>query len=722
MISVTSRRYRMEWLLLGMVLLIVGALIGYWLYAERLRMENVERDRLQVQARVIAENLARQLEGVGNALAGVRDDLPQWSGETMSVAPSRRLKVLSSVMPGVSALIVANAEGTVLDSNRDEFIGTNLRERDSFKAARAGADPARLYISEPHKTQLGVFSISLSLVLADPEGKFAGIVAAILDPEHFNTLLRSVLYAPDMRVVMVHWDGKAFVFVPPNERMVGVDLAKPGSFFNQHRESGQAATLLINRSILTGEDRMMASRTVDRAGLPMDKPLTIHVSRELSAVYFHWRKEAIAYGAFFGLIAVASMLGLHLLQRRRRAFDRLAAMNEKERSDSAERLELALAGADLGLWDWHVPSGKVSHSERWSSMLGYRTGEIESRISSWEQLVHPDDMPSARAMLDAHLKGETKAYESEHRMRHKDGGWLWILDRGKVVERDAAGAPVRVVGTHMDITERKRAEAARARLEAQARESQKMDALGTLAGGVAHDFNNILAAIAGNAELARQDVGPLHVALESLEEIRKASHRAKDLVQQILAFGRRQVLQRRVMSLAPIVEESVRLLRGTLPAGVSLSVECAPDTPAVLADATQIQQVLLNLCGNAWQAMQGQERPAAISVSLAPHQANDLPYHGSERRRAGTRIMLRPGRYACLTVRDTGPGMDRVTRLRIFEPFFTTKPMGKGTGLGLAVVYGIVQDHGASIAVQSAPGEGAVFRVYFPAVPALEVP
>ena len=717
MIAGTPRRYRNEWFLLGIVLLIFGVILGYWLYAQRAQIETLESDRLQAQARVIDENLGRQLEGVRNALAGVRQDLTQWTGDRMSVVPSHRLNALTDAMPGVHSLLIVDAEGTILDSNQREQVGTRLDEAEYFDAMRAAADPARLYVSSPHENRPGIVSIDVSLVLTDPRGKFAGIVYAGLDPEYFDVLLSSVLYAPDMHVALAHWDGAVFLVVPPNKVVAGMDLAAPGSFISRHRESGQAATLLTGRSMAAGEDRIMASRTVIRAGLRVDKPLVILVSRELSAMYLPWRREAMAYGAFFGLIAAAATLWLHLMQRRRRAFDRLAAMHEKERSDSAERLELALAGADLGLWDWHVPSGKVSRNERWSSMLGYPTGEIETQFSSSEKLVHPEDLPSALAKLDAHLEGVTAAYESEHRMLHKDGRWVWILDRGKVVERDAAGAPVRMVGTHMDITERKRAEAAHARLEAQLRESQKLEALGTLAGGVAHDFNNILAAIMGNAELARQDVGPGHAALESLQEILTASRRAKELVQQILAFGRRQAHERRVMSLAPVVEESVRLLRSTLPAGVGLSVECAPDTPAVLADATQVEQVLLNLCSNAWQAMQGQERPAVIAVSLAPHLASGASYDGPERRSRGGRVVLPPGRYACLAVSDTGPGMDRKTRLHLFEPFFTTKPVGKGTGLGLAVVHGNVQDHGASIAVQSAPGEGATFRIYFPAAP-----
>ncbi len=261
-----------------------------------------------------------------------------------------------------------------------------------------------------------------------------------------------------------------------------------------------------------------------------------------------------------------------------------------------------------------------------------------------------------------------------------------------------------VLAAARDITERKRDEARRVQLEAQLRESQKMEALGTLAGGVAHDFNNALAAILGNVELARQDVGPGHPALESLEEIDKASRRSKDLVQQILTFGRRQKLERKATSLALVVVETARLLRATLPAQVSLRLDCKADTPPVLADATQIKQILLNLGSNASQAVQDQGHPGVIEVCLDAHTQREA------------RNGLAAGRYACLTVRDNGSGMDEATRARMFEPFFTTKPIGKGTGLGLSVVHGIVQAHDASVEVDSAPGEGTTLRIYFPAV------
>ena len=258
------------------------------------------------------------------------------------------------------------------------------------------------------------------------------------------------------------------------------------------------------------------------------------------------------------------------------------------------------------------------------------------------------------------------------------------------------GTVTQIAGVCRNVTQRIREEEAR-------REIQKLESLGVLAGGVAHDLNNALAAILGNVELARQDAGPNHPALLSLDEIGKAGRRAKDIVRQILAFGRRQTLERKATSLTLVVVESARLLRATLPATVTLAVDCKSDTPAVLADATQIKQILLNLCHNALHAVQNQARAGKIEVRLEAHT------------QAEARGDLRPGRYACLSVRDNGSGMDDATRSHIFEPFFTTKPKGKGTGLGLSVTHGIVQAHEASIEVESTPGEGSAFRVYFPA-------
>jgi signal transduction histidine kinase len=275
--------------------------------------------------------------------------------------------------------------------------------------------------------------------------------------------------------------------------------------------------------------------------------------------------------------------------------------------------------------------------------------------------------------------------------------------------RDEYGNIIEIEGAFQDITERKKTEQTRASLEAQLRESQKMEAIGTLAGGIAHDFNNMLGTILGNVELARQDASANWQALVSLDEIQKAGHRARDLVQRILSFSRRQPTARRVMSLPSVVEESARLLRAVLPGGVRFECHCAAGTPFVAADPTQVKQVLLNLGANAAHAMEG--RPGSIDMHC-----EDITLDAASAR---FDLNLRPGRYARVVVSDTGHGMDAATLRRIFEPFFTTKPAGKGTGLGLSVVHGIMQAHEGAIVAHSEPGKGSRFELYFPSASAV---
>ena len=257
-----------------------------------------------------------------------------------------------------------------------------------------------------------------------------------------------------------------------------------------------------------------------------------------------------------------------------------------------------------------------------------------------------------------------------------------------------------------DLTARKKAEERRQELEVQLRESQKMQAVGTMAGGIAHDFNNILHAILGNVELAKADAstpGTDARVLESLHEIDKAARRARDLVRQILAFSRNEAPQRHAVQLADLMRETERLVRVTLPKAIRLEVLTPARLPPILADATQVEQALLNLCTNAVQALgAGPGRVRMQAQVLWPE---------SQLRK---RLQLPPGACVALEVADDGPGMDASTRARIFEPFFTTKPVGQGTGLGLPVVHGVMRTHGGAIDVRSAPGEGCCFTLYFP--------
>ena len=380
---------------------------------------------------------------------------------------------------------------------------------------------------------------------------------------------------------------------------------------------------------------------------------------------------------------------------------------------SEERLQRALDASGLCLWDLDTESGSVYLSEGWSLQLGGPAEVTRTTFAALLDRVPESERPPLMEAFIAAAKDPHVRYRVEHRVRKDDGQWIWNLSEGRVVERDAEGQALRLVGTNRDITDRKHAEATRRGLEAQLRESQKMEAVGTLAAGIAHDFNNILGAILGNLALAREDVGASHAALPCLEQINKSALRARSLVQQILAFGRNQPQELVNRPLRPLVQETLTLMRSTLPAGVNLEAALA-DTPLhVLTDPTQFQQVLMNLCTNAWHALQGQA--GRIGVGLERIVLPAGPGHPS--RRVGD---LAPGEYAHVWVSDTGCGMDAATRARIFEPFFTTKPVGQGTGLGLSVAHGIVAAHHGAIGVDSVLGQGSTFRVYLPLVDAEE--
>jgi PAS domain S-box-containing protein len=354
------------------------------------------------------------------------------------------------------------------------------------------------------------------------------------------------------------------------------------------------------------------------------------------------------------------------------------------------------------------PVGRITLANRQAEMLfGYSREELIG-LQVDKLMPQADKRDHERSRQQYFLNPVSRTMggvEADLRARRKDGTTLPVDISLNPLHSDEG---MLVVATVRDITDRLQAEQQRQGLEAQLRQAHKMEAIGTLAGGIAHDFNNIVSAIIGNVELAREDVGAGHPAIESLDEIRKASRRARDLVSQILAFSRQQPQSRHAVALSAVVEEVVTLLRATLPAGIELGTALAADAPSVVADPTQIHQILMNLCTNAWHAMD--EARGRIDLRL------DSVVLGEDAAR--THAELGPGRYARLSVKDNGKGMDAVTRERIFEPFFTTKEVGEGTGLGLSVVHGIMRSYHGAITVDSRPGSGTTFQLYFPAADA----
>ncbi|MBD3237799.1 MAG: PAS domain S-box protein [Candidatus Eisenbacteria bacterium] len=308
--------------------------------------------------------------------------------------------------------------------------------------------------------------------------------------------------------------------------------------------------------------------------------------------------------------------------------------------------------------------------------------------------LHPqEDLRQLRATFMQQLSGESSLARGI-RVRRKDGSTFYAdINSAPMV----LGGKTYLMGLFRDVTEQRKTEAALQR-------AQRLEAIGTLAGGIAHDFNNILYAIVGYARLVLDELPEESASRQHLEQVLAAADRASDLVRRILDFGRQTIQEPRVMRLQPVVEETVRFTRETLPATIRIERRIQAACGAVKADAAQMQQLLLNLCSNSARAM----LVAGGQLTVALEETE--PTREARRACPG----LRPGRYARLMVSDTGGGMDDETLERIFEPYFTTRPHGEGTGLGLAAVHGIVQQHGGAIHVESHPGQGTQFAIYLP--------
>ena len=501
---------------------------------------------------------------------------------------------------------------------------------------------------------------------------------------------------------------------------------------------------------------------------------------------------------------------------------------EKNLFQKNEQLELVMQGANIGWWDWDIPSGKELYNDILPKLLGYKLNEIEPDIKWWEDKIHPDDLKQVRIVLQEHFDGKTEFFINKHRLKSRTGKWKWFFDHGKVVSRDKAGKPIRMIGTLRDIDNQHRSEEAlreseerfrnlmeyipgisiqgyntegtvrywnkasehvygytaeeavgknlgdliipedvkpqflkaleigrmatisdellpagevtllhkdgspinvysihtvvciegketlmfcldvdlseRKRLEEQLRHVQKMEAIGTLAGGIAHDFNNILAGIMGYATLVKRSLDRGSPLLPDMDSIERLSQRAADLTGALLAFARKGKYNPQVLNINNVVDNVLKVIGQTAKKGIAIETEMPPDISNTEADEGQIHQFLMNLCINACEAM---AEGGTLTIRTGDAETDEA----FSNRHPG----LQEGPCISISVSDTGSGMDAGTLERIFEPFYTTKEEKAGTGMGLAMVIGIVEGHGGCIEVESEPGEGSTFTVYLPA-------
>ncbi|PYR29900.1 MAG: hypothetical protein DMF92_10330 [Acidobacteria bacterium] len=366
-----------------------------------------------------------------------------------------------------------------------------------------------------------------------------------------------------------------------------------------------------------------------------------------------------------------------------------------ERRRLEVRTEFALAAARIGIGETDLDTGRMIWSESKSALFGIALASFGGTTEAFFALVHPEDRPALRQEVAAALANGSHDLVTEFRTIWPDGSLHWVQDRARIAY-DPAGRPLRALGVGLDVTDRKL-------LEAQFRQSQKMEAIGMLAGGVAHDFNNMLTVILGFSELLAEQIRPDKPIGRDLKEIVGAAQRAAALTRQLLAFSRKQVLVVTPLDLTTVVREVESMLRRLLGEQITIKTELADDLDPVTADVTQLEQVLMNLSVNARDAM-----PKGGVLTLATRNIT------LDRAYAAAHPGANAGSCAALSVSDTGTGMSPETRERIFEPFFTTKERGQGTGLGLAAVYGIVKQMNGYIEVESHPARGSTFTIYLP--------
>jgi PAS domain S-box-containing protein len=699
--SPRSRSIRFKRLRLGAValgVLVILAFAGSSAYDAWRAYHNsiVATDReLGNVARALAEQTAWTWQGIDLLL---RDTARWYQNDSPKIAPERLDEVLANRTAGVRQVrLLTIVDGQGIQRHRSRGSSPphlDVSDRSYFIAQR-DLTSTGLFMSEPVVTRSeGRAGIVLSRRLEDDSGRFSGVVTAIVDLEELKQFYGAVDLGGGSAIHLLREDGTLLVRNPPTPSMVGQKFPQLVA-----AQFGQGKRLL---NPIDGKRDFIAVARV------RDTPLELTVTREEEVALLPWRDEATRLGVRTLIITVLGVLTIAGLSRQLRRVE----AGERALRDSEERYALAMEGANEGHWDWDIPTDRLFLSPKMKMLAGQSTDSAITTRSQWlaQIVIHPDDMAGFDAALRDHFEGRTPRYECEYRVRHPDGEWRWVLARGRCL-RDATGKPYRFVGSAMDITAEKKAQIDKERLEAQLRQSQKMEAMGTLAGGIAHDFNNILGAILGYGELAYQHSAAGSALRRYLDNVMHAAGRAKALVDRILGFSRSGLGERVPVNVQSVIEETLELLAASLPAGIRLEKTLDAGDAAVIGDATHLHQVAMNLCTNALHAM---ERGGVLRVVLERVALSE--------QRSLSRGTLSPGAYVRLVVSDTGSGIPPAVLERMFDPFFTTKGVGAGTGLGLSLVHGIVSELGGAIDVATTAGKGTRFEIWLPVAGEAERP
>ncbi len=664
---------------LALVLVGINVASAVWDVREaRLRTERRALRDFANTTRLVAEQTAASLDAVDLILRTA-------PARPASEAIEPRLKDALPRIAQIAGLVVLDEDGEVLSSSGEVPHFAALAERPFF--SRGDGAAAALALSEPYPVSAdGPWRFVLSRRQVDAGGRPRGVAAAAIELETFDRLYRAIDLGEGGFITLASSGGALITRVPPRPGRRGRALNGGPALQGALREGSFEGW---TTSPISGERVLVAAAAV------RGFPLIVASGSNEHAVFAPWRDEAwqvfdrtlLTSAAMLALIALAAWG----LARRERAIAEKGRRYQAMIEHSADALILSRPLA-----------GGVSYaSPAIERMLGYRLEDLRGREVM--ELIHPEQLDTALRLRGELLRAPGKISIDEVKVWHKDGSVRWVeLTRKNLLDEPSIGA---VVFNFRDISERKLAEAERARLESRLRQAEKMEAVGRLAGGIAHDFNNILGGILGYAEMLAENAPAGSPLKRYADNVLTGANRASGLVEQILSYSRSQRGRRVPVDFGRIVSEAVELVRGTLPAGIALEAELPDEPLCVVGDPTQLHQVTMNLCTNAIHAM-GERGTLRVRLTAAEVQAERPLSHTT----------LRPGSYARLLVEDSGSGMDETTLGRIFEPFFTTKEVGKGTGLGLSLVYGIVTDSAGAIDVASRPGEGSCFAIYLPHV------
>jgi PAS domain S-box-containing protein len=638
-------------------------------------------------AKALAEQTAWTWQGIDLLL---RDTARWYQNDSSKIAPERLDDVLANRTAGVRQvrlITIVDAQGIQRHRSRGTSPpNLDLSDRDYFIAQRDGT-AAGLFITEPLITRSeSRAGIVLARRLEDDKGAFAGVVTAIVDLEDLERFYSSVTLGRDSAIQLLRDDGTLIVRTPPAPDAIG------RKFLELTALSRAPASRLV--SPIDGRRDFIAVVRV------RDTPLVLAVTRDATVALHPWRDEAARLAARSILVTVLGLAAIAALWRQLRRVEK----GERALRDSEERYALAMAGANEGHWDWNLETDHLFLSSKMKMLEGQAADQVTTTRAAWSATIriHADDRPRLNAALKDHLEGRTPSFECEYRVEQGSGDWHWLFARGRCL-RDPTGKPYRLVGSAIDVTDQKQAQVDKEHLEAQLQQSQKMEAIGTLAGGIAHDFNNILGAILGYGELAQEHAAPGSALRRYVDNVMHAAGRAKLLVDRILGFSRSGLGEHVQVHIQSVIEETLELIAASLPANIRLERKLDAGDAALIGDSTHLHQVAMNLCTNAVHAM---ERGGTLTVLLERIRLTEG--------RSLSRGALSPGSYARLIVKDTGGGIQPAVLERIFDPFFTTKDVGEGTGLGLSMVHGIVTDLGGAIDVKTIAGKGASFEIWLP--------